>query len=112
MPLAANPGDAFSILIWLFVAIALVVVGMWAVRHVRSWSRQDERSEAFDMQGLRALRESEQLSAAEFEALRRGMIHDYKQREDDTPRAESLPEAADEREVDDQDTPDDDPAEP
>lgn len=110
MPLAADLGDAFSILIWLFVAIALVVVGMWAARHVRSWSRQDEQSGAFDMQGLRTLRESEQLSDAEFETLRRSMIHDFKQRENNTPPPESSPEHAGEREADDQ-APGDGPAE-
>lgn len=60
--------------LWVMVAAVLAVAGLRAALALREWARREQRAEPFTLQDLRELRARQQISEAEFQALRAAVL--------------------------------------
>ncbi len=76
IPLAAGFDGILSIGVWLMAAVMVAIGGMYVARRVRGWAAKSEHVDNFSLQELRDMRQSGRISKAEFDVLKRQVIHE------------------------------------
>lgn len=66
-----------QIVLWAALLAALMIIGFFVAVRVRRWAMREEKIETFTFQDLRKMRDRGEISAAEFEAVRSGMLARY-----------------------------------
>ena len=75
LPLAAGFDGIFSIGVWLMAAVIVAIGGIYVARRVRGWAAKSQHVHNFSLQELREMRQSGRISKAEFDMLKRQVIH-------------------------------------
>ena len=76
MPGTGGFAGIFSVVVWLMAAVMVAIGGIYVARRVRGWTAKSEKVDNFSLQELREMRQSGRISQAEFDVLKRQIIHE------------------------------------